>query len=198
MTLKLYYQNPQMGEAWRKIFGAARDVEIVDDSILNCDTDAIVSPANSFGFMDGGLDYYLSEMFGWDLQERLQEMIRTLPEGELLVGKALVVDTGHHIVPYLIAAPTMRVPMSFHIASSVNAYLAMTAALIAAVKHPGIDSIAVSGMCTGVGRMPYETSAIQMFAAYQEIILGIKPRFGDYGDAQKYQIRLNPDGMIYG
>lgn len=83
-----------MGEAWRKIFGAARDVEIVDDSILNCDTDAIVSPANSFGFMDGGLDYYLFQMFGWDLQERLQEMIRNRPEGDLRVGRALVLETG--------------------------------------------------------------------------------------------------------
>ena len=36
---------------------------------------AVVSPANSFGFMDGGLDYKLSERFGWALQERLQRRL---------------------------------------------------------------------------------------------------------------------------
>ena len=29
--------------------------------------DAIVSPANSFGFMDGGIDYCYSEHFGWQM-----------------------------------------------------------------------------------------------------------------------------------
>ena len=29
--------------------------------------DAIVSPANSFGFMDGGIDYAYSDHFGWHM-----------------------------------------------------------------------------------------------------------------------------------
>jgi len=48
--------------------------------------------------MDGGLDYALSEHFGWDLEKNLQEKIRQLPEGELLVGRALVIPTGSSVV----------------------------------------------------------------------------------------------------
>ena len=29
--------------------------------------DAIVSPANSFGFMDGGIDMVYSKRFGWQM-----------------------------------------------------------------------------------------------------------------------------------
>ena len=83
-------------------------------------------------------------------------MIYSLPMGELLVGQALVVPTGDSVVPtgdsvvpYLISAPTMRVPMSFNIATSLNAYLAMKAILVAAVAHPDIVTVAVPGTLHG-------------------------------------------------
>jgi hypothetical protein len=38
--------------------------------------------------MDGELDYALSERLGWDLEKKLQKIIKELPEGELLVGQA--------------------------------------------------------------------------------------------------------------
>lgn len=159
--------------------------------------DAVVSPANSFGFMDGGLDLALSERFGWDLQERLQEAIHQLPERELLIGKALIIPTGDANVPWLIAAPTMRVPMSFQIATSINAYLAMKAILLVAMGRPEITSVAIPGLCTGVGRMPPEISAQQMWAAYVEVLSGGRAKFEDFGEAQRQQADLNPKGMIW-
>lgn len=45
--------------------------------------------------------------------------------------------------------------------------------------------------------MPPQTAARQMFAAYNEMILGNQPTFADFGEAQKHQIDLNPDGMIW-
>jgi O-acetyl-ADP-ribose deacetylase (regulator of RNase III) len=111
------YRNEKLGNAWKKEFANSRNIEIFQGDITKIDCDAIVSPANSFGFMDGGLDYSISDRFGWDLQEKLQYQIKQLPEGELLVGRALVIETGDDQIPYLISAPTMRVPMSFNIST---------------------------------------------------------------------------------
>ena len=197
MKFLLVHQQPNLGEAWRHYFGQEPNVQILHADITQIACDAMVSPANSFGFMDGGLDYALSERFGWDLQDSLQAQIALLPEGELLVGKALVLETGDVTVPYLISAPTMRVPMDFNIATSINAYLAMKALLIAAKTKPAIQTIAVPGLCTGVGKMGAYVAARQMFFAYEEIILGKKRMYQNFGDAQKFQIQLNPTAMIW-
>lgn len=197
IRLKLVYQDDSLGEAWLREFEGMRDVSIVKADIVTVDCDAIVSPANSFGFMDGGLDYHLSNYLGWDLQDRLQERIKELPEGELLVGKSLVIETNHAKIPFLISAPTMRVPMSFNIATSVNAYLAMKAILIAAINNEKITTVAIPGLCTGCGKMPVHIASKQMFMAYSEIILGKKQEHKTFGMAQRYQNQLNEKGLIW-
>ena len=197
MKYQLIYRDDTLGKAFKEQFEHTVSIEIIRGDITKIVCDAIVSPANSFGFMDGGLDLELSDRFGWNIQNSLQNEIRQLPMGELLVGQALILPTGDKQVPYLISAPTMRVPMSFNIPTSVNAYLAMKAILIAAKAHPEIHSVAIPGLCTGVGKMPAATAARQMFQAFVEIELGNKPNFQNFGDAQKYQLRLNEDGMIY-
>ena len=197
MKVILVYRDEELGNSWRNEFKNLDQVDIIQDDILEVEADAIVSPANSFGCMDGGLDYALSEKFGWDLEVELQKKIKKLPEGELLVGKALIIETGTKGIPYLISAPTMRVPMSFNISTSVNAYLAMKAILIAAKNHPNIISVSVPGLCTGVGKMPPEIAAHQMFMAYSEIIQGKKKNFEGFSEAQMYHWKLNETGLIY-
>ncbi len=183
--------------AWQDCFKELPDVTIMDGDITQVVCDAIVSPANSFGFMDGGLDYALSERFGWHLEKTLQEKIKALPEGELLVGQAMILATGDATIPYLISAPTMRIPTNFNIATSVNAYLAMKAILIKAKSEPSINALAIPGLCTGVGRMPVAIAAKQMLQAYKEIMLGERTNFATFGEAQKYHWNLNQDGMIW-
>ena len=189
--------NTQLVEAWQHFFANEPDVDIKEGDITKEQGDAIVSPANSFGFMDGGVDYAISVRLGWDLQERLQAKIKALPEGELLVGRSLVLETNDAQIPYLISSPTMRVPMSFNIKTSVNAYLAMKATLIAAKAHEAIDTVIIPGFCTGVGKMNEEIAAGQMYQAYREIIKGERMDFADFGSAQKYHWELNQTGMIY-
>jgi len=188
---------PKLLDAWTGFFSNEENVSIVENDITKIECDAIVSPANSFGFMDGGLDYALSERFGWDLEKKLQKIIKDLPEGELLVGQALLLETGDKIVPFLISAPTMRIPTNFNIDTSVNAYLAMKAILIKAKSDNRISSVAIPGLCTGVGRMQPIIAARQMFQAYKEIILGQKMDFASFGEAQKYHWNINPQGMIW-
>lgn len=189
--------QPKLLDAWTEFFNTEVNVSIVETDITRLKCDAVVSPANSFGFMDGGLDYALSERFGWDLEKRLQKIIKELPEGELLVGQAIILETGDNIIPYLISAPTMRIPTNYNIDTSINAYLAMKAILIKAKREERIKTVAIPGLCTGVGRMQPIIAARQMFQAYKEIILEEKMDFANFGDAQTYHFNLNPKGMIW-
>ena len=94
-----HYQDKDLGAAWTRSFAGQKNVNIVEADIFAATVDAIVSPANSFGFMDAGLDLQLSERFGWDLQKELQKKIQARPIRELLVGDAIVVPTGDDKIP---------------------------------------------------------------------------------------------------
>jgi len=197
LQIKLVYKEPGLGKAWEEHFNEYENVEIIQEDIVKIACDAIVSPANSFGFMDGGLDIHLSETLGWHMQDELQARISKTEEKELLVGKSMIISTKNDKIPYLISAPTMRVPMSFNIATSINAYLAMKAILIAAKNHSEINTIAIPGLCTGCGRMPFHIASNQMFLAYDEVILGNTKDYKSFGDIQKFQYRLNEKGLIW-
>ncbi len=173
MKILLTDLNESLLDCWRQDFHGLDQVEIVSADICTLDVDAIVSPANSFGFMDGGLDLAISYRFGWDLEKRAQEAIRARPMQELLVGETLMVPTHDTKIPWLISAPTMRVPEN--IAGTVNAYLCMKAILISAITHtdqPAIKSVAIPGLGTGVGKLSYPVASFQMAQAYREVVLG--------------------------
>lgn len=198
MKWKFVYRNTALGDAWRKYFDEVDDVELIEDNICRVTCDAVVSPANSFGFMDGGLDYALSERFGWNLQVRLQEMIAKRPLRELLVGEALIIDTEDRRVPWLISAPTMRVPMRLR--QSVNAYLAMKAIIISVLSHlrePRIKTVALPGLGTGCGALTAPTAALQMWRAFQEVALGNHTFPADFGEAQRQHFILNRDEINF-
>lgn len=192
MKIVLVHKNyPDLGQAWEHDFQFHKDVSVVNGDIFEQQCDAIVSPGNSFGFMDGGLDLVISKSLGWEIQTQLQEKIRKLPLGELLVGQALTIET-HKVPKYVICAPTMRVPTSYNISSSVNAYLALKAILLEVISNDDIKSVAIPGLCTGTGNMEASTASRQMLAAYEEIITGVKREFPTFMDAQKFHFRLNP------
>jgi O-acetyl-ADP-ribose deacetylase (regulator of RNase III) len=69
----------------------------------------------------------------------------------------------------------MRVAGS--VADTINAYLSMRAALVAVLLHNKgngrtIRSLAVPGLCTGVGGMHPAEAAEQMRAAYDSVVGG--------------------------
>jgi O-acetyl-ADP-ribose deacetylase (regulator of RNase III) len=146
MRIILTAVDKELADAWRRFCGDMDSVEIHHGSIFDVHCDALVSPANSFGFMDGGIDALYSQRLGWQVQGRLQEMIRTRHHGELLVGAAEVVHTDSASFPFLIAAPTMRVPMVLR--ESVNPYLAARAVLRAFREDPAVTAEAAAGTTT--------------------------------------------------
>src|SRR5689334_21817016 len=113
--------NTPLVEAWSRCFSGIPEVRPSIGDIFGVRADAIISPANSFGFMDGGIDLLYSRRFGWQLQERLQRLLQEEYDGELPVGMAVLLGTGELDIPYLISAPTMRAPAD--VSNTVNAYL---------------------------------------------------------------------------
>ena len=184
-----------LAEAWQRFCGDLAGVAIHRGSILDVQCDAVVSPANSFGFMDGGIDLLYARHFGWQLEQRLQERIRNEHHGELLVGHAAIVPTDHARIPFLIATPTMRVPMILR--ETVNPYLAARAALLL-IKHGQfrdgpfagapvasvVRTVAFPGLGTGVGKVGPNICARQVRAAIEDIVLGRNAFPQTWADAQ--------------
>ena len=54
------------------------NVEVHNDDIFNYKADALVSPANSFGYMNGGIDLAYVKYFGFGLQLRVQGYINAI------------------------------------------------------------------------------------------------------------------------
>jgi O-acetyl-ADP-ribose deacetylase (regulator of RNase III) len=178
VSITLCDRSAEMARAWRTAFPEQVGVTIMNQNIMTVPTDALVVPANSFGFTDGGIDVVVSgAIFDMGLQEKLRPRIQGEYGGELVIGQALVMATERHRIPYIVVAPTMRVPED--ISTTVNAYLAMRAALLAVEGHNArtanpaarISSIVIPGLGTGVGKMPPSRSAYQMWRAYRTIIL---------------------------
>lgn len=132
--------------------------------------DCMVSPGNSFGLMDGGVDGAIVRYFGLDLMDRVQDYIIRQFRGEQPVGTSFIIETGHPKHPFLAHTPTMRVPMS--IAQTDNVYRSMWAMLLAVWQHNRdrqrkIHSIACPGLGTATGRVPFDRAAKQMALAYK-------------------------------
>jgi O-acetyl-ADP-ribose deacetylase (regulator of RNase III) len=171
-VISLHAFDTDMAAAWAKSFGPDEYVQIIDGDILDGSSGALVSPANSFGYMDGGIDLVYRSFFGMEIQRRVQAKIHAEHYGELPVGQAIVVATDHVRFPFLVVAPTMRVPD--RIADTVNVYLAFRAALLAVLRHNSsgensIENLHSPALGTGVGAMPLHRAARQMAAAYESI-----------------------------
>ena len=159
MQILLVDREPAMVRAWRSAFEDRDDVEVTEGDYFSRPAGAMVSPANSFGIMDGGLDAAIRDVLGFTVQQRAQRVIIERHHGELPVGCAELVDTDDPRWPVLVVAPTMRVPESVN--QTLNAYLAFRAALLA-TKRAGIGSIVCCGLGTGIGGMEPRRAAVQM------------------------------------
>jgi O-acetyl-ADP-ribose deacetylase (regulator of RNase III) len=160
-------------DRWKEQFSDCPGVEAVAGDYFHRNADAIVSPANSFGIMDGGIDLAIRDQLGFTVEASLQAVIVEKHHGELPVGCAEIVPTGDPRWRYLVAAPTMRIPEP--IPFTINSYLAFRAVLVAVENHnknagrPEIDSLVCCGLGTGIGQVGVNKCAMQMRAAYQRM-----------------------------
>jgi len=159
MQILLVDRDSAMVRAWRTAFEDRDDVEVVEGDYFSRPAAAMVSPANSFGIMDGGLDAAIRDTLGFTVQKRAQRAIVERHHGELPVGAAELVDTDDERWPVLVIAPTMRIPENVN--HTLNAYLAFRAALLAC-KRADITSLVCCGLATGIGCMEPHRAAVQM------------------------------------
>ncbi|HGB7716229.1 TPA: prophage tail fiber N-terminal domain-containing protein [Salmonella enterica subsp. enterica serovar Enteritidis] len=123
--------------------------------------------AETFGLMDGGVDAAITAYFGSQLQERVQQNIIREYLGEQPVGTAFVIETGNSKHPWLVHAPTMRVPLIIDGTDAV--YNATRAALLAIFQHNKsagedrkITSVALPAMGAGCSQVPPDSVARQI------------------------------------
>ena len=179
LRITLCDTSERVVDGWLWAFRDSEDVEIVEGDLLQLEADAILSPANSFGDMSGGIDKVIDDHFAGAAQAAAMAAIRDTCYGELPVGQALVlpIAAGAKRFDHLVVAPTMRTPGS--VARTLNAYLAFRGALVAVQIYnrandngKRIRTLAAPGLCTGVGGMDPGIAAEQMITAHRNITMG--------------------------
>ncbi len=180
IKLLLVDPTPSLCASWQDHFANLPHVEIVNGRFEQLEAfDCMVSAANSFGMMDGGVDGAIIRYFGDPLMERVRQRILDEYLGEQPIGTSMIVETGHPAHPFLAHTPTMRIPMP--ISRTDNVYTAMWAMLLAVRQHnrlveledqgkPRISIIACPGLGTGTGRVPFDEAARQMALAYRHYL----------------------------
>ena len=170
LELILVDPNEALCREWRTAFANSLRVSIVRGRFEGLpEFDCMVSAANSFGLMDGGVDLAITRFFGPQLMQRVQTRILHEYLGEQPIGTSLIVETGHPAHPFVAHTPTMRVPMA--ISTTDNVYTAMWAMLLAVHRHnqsasTPIRKLACPGLGTATGRVPPDEAARQMALAY--------------------------------
>ncbi|EIO3442315.1 macro domain-containing protein [Salmonella enterica] len=172
IKLILSAPEPAMAAAFELYFQNTDNVEIIPGPFETIpEFDCMVSAANSFGLMDGGVDAAITTYFGTQLQRRVQKYIIQEYLGEQPVGTAFITETGDGEHPWLVHAPTMRVPLIIDGTDAV--YNATRAALLAIFQHnksaaeyKKIKSVVFPAMGAGCGQVPPESVARQMKLAW--------------------------------
>lgn len=191
MTFKLILAAVQQDlyDAFKKHFAEFPQVEVVFSPFEQTKFDCVVSAANSFGLMDGGVDQCITDYFGLQMMKRVQQEVINQYYGEQPVGTSMIVrgnedfkfGEGAILIKnqYVAHTPTMRIPMN--ISQTHYVYSAMKAMLIAVEKHniefdefqkhnienheTRIDTVVCPGLGTNAGRVPAEEAAKMMSLA---------------------------------
>ena len=137
--------------------------------------DIVIAPGNSYGIMTGGFDQGLVDLFGPQLEDRVQHLIRTKHAGELNVGAAIFVKAKDHPHRYCIYAPTMRVPKSLPKDSDIP-FLATRAGLLTIHKEKldkSIDTppkVLIPLMGVGTGGLSVKSVLMQIHLALDSVV----------------------------
>lgn len=133
-----------------------------------------VSPANSLGFMDGGIDLCLSRVIFPMIERIVKQYIDKYGKTTLLgrkylpIGSSIIIKTNYE--KKLVVSPTMLLPQN--VSKTKNAYYATIATLYNVLENNKEDindvDIIFTGMCNGCGRMESKEVVKQMMKAIDE------------------------------
>jgi O-acetyl-ADP-ribose deacetylase (regulator of RNase III) len=177
LRLVLCAVDEPLALAWTDAVAGRPDVEVHRGSVLEVDAQAVVSPANSYGWMRGGIDAVYASTFP-AIEQHVRSAVLAYHGGELPVGQALIVPTDESSPAWLISAPTMREPGEILPPDTVHPYLAARAVFNLWCNgrleddrpvRRVVRTIALPGLGTGVGGVPPENCARQVMAAWDEV-----------------------------
>jgi len=177
LTLVLVALDAPMAEAWHALAATRPGLVVHEGSITDVDADAVVSPANSFGFMGGGIDAVYARWFP-GISGQVRAASGADRGHELPVGEAVIVPTGVPRPAWLVSAPTMRQPGERLPADGAAARAAAAAVLRlwrdgalpdGRRVHDAVRTIALPGLGTGVGGLAPTVCAQQVGAALHEV-----------------------------
>src|SRR5579884_3917302 len=155
-----------MCEAFERRFEGLSGVRVVRGRFEELGAhDCFVTAGNAFGIMTAGIDAAVVRRCGVGFMERVQRRILEEYLGEQPVGTAFVEETGDAGLPFVVHAPTIRVPGS--IAGTDKVYAATWAALLAVRgfnrgNGERIRTVAFPAMGTGFGGVAFDEAARQM------------------------------------
>ncbi|MBN2459302.1 macro domain-containing protein [Candidatus Woesearchaeota archaeon] len=136
------------------------DIIVKNSSITTCEVEAIVNPANSFGYMGGGVAGVIKKVGGDIIEE---EAISKAP---IQVGEAAITGAGDLVCKKVIHAPTMHNPAE---RTDPHKVFCATKAALELADNEGFRSIAIPGMGTGVGGLKKTEAAKSMLKAIKSI-----------------------------
>lgn len=138
------------------------EIEILIGDLLKVKADAIVNPANSRGWMGGGVAGAIKRAGGSAIEKQ------AVDQAPIPVGRAVLTTAGQLPFAVVVHAPTMEEPGMLTTAKKAEraTYAALDAADVA-----GHRTIAFPGMGTGVGGVSHEEAAAAMLRA----IAGFEP-----------------------
>ena len=134
-------------------------IEVKKGSITTIQVDAVVNPANSFGYMGGGVAGVIKKVGGNQIEDEAVE------QAPIQVGHAVVTTSGDLVCKKVIHAPTMHNPSEI---TNAHKVLCATKAALELADEQGFKSIAMPGMGTGVGGLDKLEAARTMVKAIKE------------------------------
>jgi O-acetyl-ADP-ribose deacetylase (regulator of RNase III) len=170
----LVHPDEEMCRAFETRFSGLPNVRVIQGRFQDLDPhDCFVTAGNAFGIMTAGIDAAVVHYFGIQLMDRVQHQICDRYLGEQPIGTAFVLETLDPKIPFLVHAPTMRVPSG--IDGTDKVYVAAWSALLAVHAHNvtderKIETVAFPALGTGFGGVPFYEAARQMAAAYRHYL----------------------------
>ena len=169
--------NPTIVDALKKEFASYDEVHIIHDDFAHFidthkDIECIVSPANSFGYMNGGYDAAITDYFGLEVEKEVRRYIDKYLFGEQPIGTSIMVPIPN-TDKKLIHTPTMRLPSP--IKEPLIIYQCMRTTMMMAVTNK-IHSIVIPAFGGSTGQVPPSLIAKYMCSGYEQVLDYLKSK----------------------
>lgn len=144
--------------------------KFINGSIFDYGGGTLISPANRYGNMDGGIDRAYAEKFP-DIEARLEKFL-SVKGGMIDFGESIIVPTYDNKYPHIIFSPTIDRPGD--LAHPENIRNATKAVLKKAIRYnmkgpkKPITNLLFPGLGTGYGNLEPKIAAREMYKGYMQ------------------------------